>query len=598
MSLDILPYDEEEVTEKPFDLRLMVRLMAYLKPYWRWILLALGLILVNSAALQAVPYLTKIAVDDYILKGDYAGLNQIALIVLALLVLQIATSYLQSMVTQLTGQWAMVDVRHEIFAHLQRLPISFFDRTPIGRLMTRNTNDVDALNELFTDGIVVVFSDVFTLLAILAYMFTMDVPLATVACSVVPVMFVVTFYYQGRSLRAFRRARSRLARLNAYLQENISGMSIVQLFNRERRNARRFDEINDRYLEANLESTFYWSYYFPIMEMLSAAAIALAIWVGSGEVLRSEIQWGVLVAMLQYIPRFFRPILEISERYIILQSAMASSERIFELLDTDIEPSGGDHRVDRADGELIFENVWFAYSDEDWVLRDVSFRVNAGEKVAIVGATGSGKTTIISLLCRFYDIQKGRILVDGVEIREWDVEALRSRIGVVQQDVFLFSGDIERNIRLGNSEITSEFVALSAEAVNAHQFIDQLPDGYQSAVNERGSTFSSGQRQLLSFARALAFDPDILVLDEATASVDTETEMWIQEAEQRLMKDRTSIVIAHRISTIRNADRIVVLHKGEVREQGNHDELMDHRGIYHRLHELQYIGGSEPASGE
>lgn len=595
MSTDLTPYGEEEVTEKPFDMRLMVRLLAYLKPYWPWILLAFGLILVNSAALQAVPYLTKIAVDDYIMKGDLAGLDRIALIVLGLLLVQMVTTYFQTAITQLTGQWAMVDVRHAIFAHLQRLPMRFFDRTPIGRLMTRNTNDVDALNELFTDGIVVVFSDVFTLLAILVYMFTMDVSLATVACSVVPIMFVVTFFYQGRSLRAFRRARSRLARLNAYLQENISGMSIVQLFNRERRNARRFDAVNDRYLEANLESTRYWSFYFPIMEMLSAGAIALTIYVGSGEVLREEIQWGVLVAMLQYVPRFFRPILEISERYIILQSAMASSERIFELLDEPVESGGGEHRPEKAKGRIEFQNVWFAYVEDDWVLKDVSFAVAPGEKVALVGATGSGKTTIISLLCRFYDVQKGRILVDGVDVREWDAETLRARIGVVQQDVFLFTGDIERNIRLGNAEIGTEAVARSAEAVNADRFIRELPEGYASPVNERGSTFSSGQRQLLSFARALAFDPDILVLDEATASVDTETEMMIQEAEERLMKGRTSIVIAHRISTIRNADRIIVMHRGEIREMGDHDELMAARGIYHRLHELQYMS-DEPQS--
>jgi ATP-binding cassette subfamily B multidrug efflux pump len=387
-------------------------------------------------------------------------------------------------------------------------------------------------------------------------------------------------------------ARSLLARINAFLQENISGMHVVQLFNRESRNMNRFKGINDRYLDANLESTLYLSIYFPIMEMLSASAIAMVIWFGGGQVLRSQIDWGVLVAMLQYIPRFFRPILEISERYAILQAAMASSERIFELLDTPSEPTGGNHKRDRILGEIQFDHVWFAYRQGDWVLKDVSFKVQSGQSVALVGATGSGKTTIISLLCRFYDIQKGHIRIDGVDIRDWNVEALRKRIGIVQQDVFLFSGDIEGNIRLSNHQITTQQVRKAAQDVNADAFIQRLENQYQESVAERGATLSSGQRQLLAFARALAFNPDVLILDEATANVDTETEVWIQQAVARLMQDRTSIVIAHRISTIRSADRIIVLHKGELREQGSHDELVAQNGIYQRLHHLQYAPGN------
>ncbi|MBI4552591.1 MAG: ABC transporter ATP-binding protein [Candidatus Latescibacteria bacterium] len=581
-------FHEEEITEKPFDARLMVRLLGYLKPYIGWVALAFALILLTSIISQAGPYLTKIAVDTYILKGNFQGLNRIVLLFVGLLLLQFLTSYGERFITQLTGQWAMYDVRAEIFAHLQRLPLAFFDRTPIGRLMTRNTNDVDALNELFTDGIVASFSDLFTVIAIIVYMFYLDTDLALVTCAAVPVMFGVTFWFQSRMLRAFRLARTRLARLNAFLQENITGMDVVQLFNRERRHTEQFDAVNSRYVEANLLSALYNSFFYPIMELIGAVVMALAIWYGSGEVVRSRIDWGILIAMLQYIPRFFWPILDIAERYAILQTAMASSERIFELLDTKPEPEGGNVAPQRATGEIEFRNVWFAYKGEEWVLRDVSFHITPGESVALVGATGSGKTTTISLLARFYDIQKGAILVDGIDIREWNVEGLRRRIGIVQQDVFLFSGNIEENIRLGNQGISQERVEQAAQDVNADRFIQRLPDGYQHTLTERGSTLSSGQRQLLAFARALAFDPDILVLDEATASVDTETELWIQDAVERLMQTRTSIIIAHRLSTIRNADTIIVMHKGEVREIGRHEELLAKDGIYRRLHQLQY----------
>lgn len=581
---------EEEITRKPFDARLMWRLLGYLRPYRGWVIVAFLLILLTSAARQAGPYLSKIAVDDHILPGDLAGLNLIVLVFVGLLVFQFLADVAQRMVTQMVGQWVMYDIRKAIFAHLQRLPIRFFDRTPIGRLMTRNTNDVDALNELFTDGVVAVFSDIFTLIAIMAYMFYMDAPLALLVCTTVPVMFGVTFWFQGRMLRAFRLARTRLARLNAYLQENITGMPVVQLFGREGRHADRFDGINGRYLNANLESTLYYSLYFPIMQLLGSVATALVIWQGSSDVIRSQIEWGALVAMLQYIPRFFWPILDVAERYAILQSAMASSERIFELLDTRPEPGLGTEGPKKIRGEIEFSDVWFAYNDDDWVLKDVSFTVNPGERLAIVGATGSGKTTLINLLCRFYDIQRGRIRIDGVDIKEWDVEALRRRVGVVQQDVFLFSGDIGANIRLRNRDISEQKVEQAAKDVNADRFISRLPGEYGHAVSEMGGTLSGGQRQLLAFARTIAFDPDILVLDEATSSVDTETEAWIQDALGRLMRSRTSIVIAHRISTVRRAHRILVIHKGEIRETGTHEDLLARKGIYHRLYRLQSIG--------
>lgn len=593
MSQPTQDYQDEEVTEKSFNARLMWRLIRYLKPYAWWVALAFLLILLTSAFRQATPYLTKIAVDEHIMTGDLGGLRFIVTVFFAVLILQFVTNYAEQFITQLTGQWAMYDIRAEIFAHIQRLPLKFFDRMPIGRLMTRNTNDVDALNELFTDGIVATFSDVFTVIAIIVYMFYMDFELALITCTAIPVTFGVTFWFQNRMLRAFRLARSRLARLNAFLQENISGMEVVQLFNRERRNAKQFDDVNRSYLSANLQSTFYFSLFFPITEFIGSSATALVVWYGCGEALRSAIDWGILVAMLQYIPRFFWPIMDIAERYGILQSAMASSERIFELLDTRPEPEGGAHTPARVQGAVEFRNVWFAYEDEDWVLRDVSFRILPGQSVAIVGATGSGKTTIISLLARFYDIQKGAIFVDGIDIRDWHIETLRRRIGIVQQDVFLFSGNIEENIRLNDGMVTPERVRQAAHDVNADRFIERLPDGYAHALTERGSTLSSGQRQLIAFARALAADPDILVLDEATANVDTETELWIQDAVERLMCTRTSIVIAHRLSTIRNADTIMVLHKGELREMGTHEELLSLDGIYRRLHQLQYMTPSD-----
>ena len=582
-------YQDEEITEKPLNAKLIWRLIGYLKPYLWWVSLAFILILGTAFFRQATPYLTKIAIDDYILIGNLDGLNDIIFLFFLFLILQFITNYFERFITKMAGQWSMYDIRAAIFAHTQRLPIKFFDRMPIGRLMTRNTNDVDALNELFTEGFVATFSDLFTVIAIIGYMFYMNTELATITCLTLPVIFYITFWFQSRLLRAFRLARRHLARLNTFLQENISGMAVVQLFNKEHRNKKKFDEVNTDYLHANLEATFYYSLFFPITEFIGSAITALVIWYGSSNVIRSQMDWGILVAMLQYIPRFFWPIMDIAERYGILQSSMASAERIFELLDTEPEPVGGDLLKDEIEGRIEFRQVWFAYNEEDWVLKDVSFTIEPGQSVAIVGATGSGKTTIISLLAGFYLIQKGQILIDNVDIHEWNIESLRKRIGVVQQDVFLFSGTIEENIRFGDNSLSEDRIRQAAHDVNADRFIDRLEEGYTHQLTERGSTLSSGQRQLLAFARALAAEPDILVLDEATANVDTETELWIQDAVERLMTSRTSIVIAHRLSTIRNADIIIVLHKGKLREKGTHDDLMLQDGIYRRLHQLQYL---------
>jgi ATP-binding cassette subfamily B protein len=573
---------------KKFDLSLMKRLLGFLKPYWPWVTLTFGLILTASVARQAGPYLTKIAVDDYIVPGDADGLGSIVWIYIALLVLQFITGYAQSWATTMVGQWAMRDVRMRIFEHFQRLSQRFFDRTPIGNLMARNTSDVDALNELFTDGIVSMLSELITIFTILGFIFWLDVSLGIFTSLVLPLTAAAIFWFHRRSFHAFRSARGHYADFSASLQETLSGMEVVQLFNSQRRNLARFEEGNDNYLKDRLTSSLYHSIYFPIMELSGVMLMAFVLWYGGGQVFRETIEWGVLVAMLQYVPRFFMPIRDIAEKYAMIQVAMASSERIFELIDTEPEPAGGEHKADKIQGAIEFQQVWFAYEGENWVLEDVSFQAKPGQSLALVGATGAGKSTIINLICRLYDIQKGNILVDGIDIKSWDVENLRRHIGVVQQDVFLFSGDIESNISLGDPDMTREHVAQAARYVNAHRFIENLPDGYQHPVAERGAAFSTGQRQLLSFARALAAEPDILVLDEATASVDTETEMWIQEAVEKLMRDRTSIVIAHRLSTIRSADKILVMHHGRIREEGRHEALLAQKGIYYRLHQLQY----------
>ncbi len=585
---------EEEIQERPFDLRLAVRLVACLAPYKRRVAAALVLIVAAAASSQLGPWLTQIGIDDYIRQGDLGGLHTLVVLYFGSLAVQYAAQYGQTRVTEMTGQLVMRDLRHRIFAHLQRLPMRYFDRTPIGRTMTRTTNDVEALNEFFTEGVVSVFIDLATLAAIIGFMAFMDLRLTLISCLVVPVVAVATFYLQGRAMGAYRELRLRLARLNAYLHENITGMEVVQLCNRQGRNRRDFDGEHLPYRHAEDREILYYALFFPFTEWISTVGTALVVWYGAGAVLQDRIELGVLAAFLQYIRRFFRPIMDISDRYALLQSAMASSERIFQLLDTPPEPAGAGRRPPPGDASgapaIEFESVHFKYeaAAADWVLRDVSFTVPGGHSLALVGATGSGKTTVVNLLCRFYDVQEGSVRVDGLDVREWDVNALRRRIGIVQQDVFLFSGDMESNIRLGNGEISPEQVRRMARYVKAEPFIERLPRGYGQPVAEGGSSLSAGQRQLLSFARCLAFDPAILVLDEATSSIDTETEQLIQEAVKRLMHDRTSVVIAHRLSTVRSADQILVLHRGQVRERGRHEELIARDGIYARLCRLDY----------
>ncbi|MBT3345634.1 MAG: ABC transporter ATP-binding protein [Gemmatimonadetes bacterium] len=586
------PIDEAAIRGR-IDLRLLGRLLAYLQPYGGWVALTLALILLSSLARQAGPYLTKIAVDDHMMPGQAEGFGQILVIFVGLLVIQFILGYMQSWATNMIGQWTMRDVRLQIFQHLQRLPLRYFDRTPVGRLMARNTSDVDALNELFTDGVVSLFSETITVVSILGFIFYMDVQLGWLTCICLPISFIATSWLQRRTYGAYREARTLFARFAASLQESISGIDVVQLFGCEARRAQAMDDANDQYLEARLTSSFYHCAYFPMMELSGGIMLALVLWVGTGRVLQEEMAWGVLVAMMQYVPRFFMPLRDIAERFNTLQIAMASSERIFEILDSAPEPTGQEAPSAALQGSIEFRDVWFAYDEQDWVLRDVSFTVDPGQSLALVGATGAGKSTVIGLLCRFYDVQRGAVLVDGVDVRDWNVRDLRRRIGLVQQDVYLFAGTIGSNIALGVRDADDEQIRSAAVHANADRFITHLPLGYDEPVGERGANLSTGQRQLLSFARVLAAEPEILVLDEATASVDTETEMWIQEAVARLMSQRTSVVIAHRLSTIQSADNILVLHRGKVREQGRHDQLLARKGIYARLHGLQYTDAGE-----
>jgi ATP-binding cassette subfamily B protein len=484
----------------------------------------------------------------------------------------------------------MSDMRMQIFTHLQTLSPSFYDRNPVGRLITRVTTDVDVLNELFSAGIVSIFGDVFTLTGILIAILILNWKLALVTMSVVPLIGITTIVFGRKARDSYRRVRIAIAKSNAFLQEHLTGMSVVQLYNRERKSFAKFDAINREHLGTNMAAVLAYSWFYPAIELLSSIAIALIIWYGGGLVQQNAITLGALVAFIQYSQRFFRPIADMSDKYNILQSAMASSERVFTLLDTPaaiVNPPAAIRSSEKPKGEIEFRNVWFAYNNEDWVLRDVSFHVSPGESVAIVGHTGAGKTTTTSLLTRFYDIQKGEILLDGVNIAQFDLTYLRSAFAVVLQDVFLFSGTLESNIRLG-SDVSRDRVIAAVRDVNLAPFIEALPDGFNHVVNERGTTLSAGQRQLLAFARALAHDPRILILDEATSSVDTETELRIREAIDRLMEGRTSIIIAHRLSTIQKCDKIIVMHKGRVREMGSHQQLLAQRGIYYKLYQLQY----------
>jgi ATP-binding cassette subfamily B multidrug efflux pump len=581
---------EEEVLGKAYDSRLMSRLITYLRPYKPYVALALGLILLESSLEVAFPWLTKIAIDGYIAAANINGLATIAFVYVVLLLLRFFCASAETYVLQNTGQKIMFDMRMQVFRHLHTLAPSFYDKNPVGRLITRVITDVDVLNDLFSAGIISIFGDIFTLFGIVIAILIMNWQLGLVTLSVVPLIAITTAVFRYKARDSYRRVRLAIAKINAFLQEHITGMPVVQLYNRERKSAKKFDEVNTEHLLANLDGIVAYAWFYPAIELLSSVAVALIIWYGGGKVIQGTLKIGALVAFIQYSNRFFQPIADMSEKYNILQTAMASSERLFRLIDTPatiVNPANAIQPERPPKGEIEFRNVWFAYQDEDWVLKDVSFHASPGESIAIVGHTGAGKTTTTSLLTRFYDIQKGEILLDGVNIGKLDLGYLRSSFAVVLQDVFMFSGTIESNIRLG-SPIPRERIVAAAEDVNLASFLRSLPLGLQHPVNERGTTLSVGQRQLLAFARALAHDPKILVLDEATSSVDTETELQIRNAIDRLMEGRTSIVIAHRLSTIQRCDKIIVMHKGRVREIGTHQQLLALRGIYYKLYQLQY----------
>ena len=580
---------EDEVLGKAYDSRLMRRLLGYLRPYRAHVAFAVATIVANSALQLAPPYLTKIVIDEYIPARDLSGLTAIAAMYLGTLFASFAFEYAQTWTMQTTGQKVMFDLRMQVFSHLHRLDVRFYDRNPVGRLMTRVTGDVDVLNELFTSGVVSIFGDAFTLVGIMAVLVWMDWRLALVAFAVLPLIALITQWFRTNVRDSYRTVRTWIARINAYLQERITGMSTTQLFRREARDYAAFADIDRAHRDANVQSIFYYAVFYPAVELVSALAASLIIWYGGGRVMENALTLGSLVAFLQYSQRFFRPISDMSEKFNVLQGAMASSERIFALLDTRVEVESGFSRIAPVPtGTIAFENVTFSYVPGEPVLKNVSFRVEPGQRVALVGATGSGKTTIVNLLLRFYDVEAGRITIDGVDIRQMDLARLRAMFGLVLQDVHLFSGTIADNVRLGHAEIDDAQVTRALEAVHAWGFVSRMSGGLSTPVAERGSTLSVGQKQLLSFARALAFDPRVLVLDEATSSVDTETELLIRDALKVVMRGRTTIAIAHRLSTIQGMDRILVLHKGELREAGTHQELLAARGLYHRLYQLQF----------
>lgn len=615
MSEPVAAHHEEEVLGKAYDARLMRRLLGYLRPYRAMTLAAVGSILVSSVLQLAGPLLTAITLDLFVRPdGQGARLSQasvvarrlfaawglapttgegiawMAVLYLVVLVLTFVVLYAQGVLLQTMGQLIMKDLRTEVYGHLERLPIAYFDRNPVGRLVTRVTTDVDALNELFTAGIVSVVGDILLLAGIVGVLFWLDWRLAFAAFSIVPLLLGLTVWFKRRARETFREVRVWIARINAFLQEHTTGMPVVQLFNRQERAYRDFAAVNEAHRKANVRAIFYYAVFYPGVELITVLGLGIILWYGGGQVLAGLVSIGALIAFLQYAQRFYQPLADLSEKYNILQSAMASSERIFRVLDTPVEIASPPdaYRPATARGDIEFDRVHFGYRVEEPVLHGISFRVEPGETVAVVGHTGAGKSTLANLLLRFYDVTSGAVRVDGADVRQWDLERLRRSIGLVLQDVFLFSGTVAYNIRLGEESIDDARLRWAAAEVHALDFIERLPGGFDAVVRERGAGLSVGEKQLIAFARALAFDPRILVLDEATSSIDTETEQRIQMALERLLAGRTSIVIAHRLSTIRRADRILVLHKGELREQGTHQELLALRGIYYKLYLLQY----------
>lgn len=607
MSTEFDKYHEEEKIGKTYDLRIARRLFRYLGPYWHLVAIALALTLFTNILVSLQPYFTKVAVDDFIVPKNTDGVWLFALAFFGVFLFRFIFSYVQEILLNEVGQRVMFDLRTQIFTKLQAQEVAYYDKYPVGRIITRLTSDVDALNELFTSGVIDVLGDLVVIFAIIGMMFWLDWKLAVVSLLSVPLLFAATNWFRKHARNGFDRVRTRNAKLNAFLQEYLSGAQTVQLLNAEAKAQKGFREINDDYRNANIETIYYYAVFYPLVDFIGAIGIALVIFFFGYEYLKGistagkALTVGILASFIQYSLQLFQPIRDLSDKFNVLQAAIVASHRIFVLLDLGIDIKSPElpKRTGKASGRIEFRNVWFAYKGEDWVLKDVSFTIGEGESVALVGHTGSGKTTVTNLLMRFYDVQKGKILLDGVDVRDWDMKDLRSNFAVVLQDVFLFSGTIENNIRLGNQEISDERIKWAAGEVRADDFICELDKGYKYVVHERGSGLSVGQKQLISFARALAFEPKILILDEATSSIDTETEQLIQRAVERVMEARTSMVVAHRLSTIQKCDRIMVFHHGVLRESGTHNELLLERGLYWRLYQLQYANDKRPdAAGE
>ncbi|MEM9593565.1 MAG: ABC transporter ATP-binding protein [Acidobacteriota bacterium] len=614
-------FHDEESLGKVYDGRLMRRLVGYLRPYKLMAAGAVGLIMLSSLLQLVGPLATAVALDVFVRPDGEAeatvsrwvrglmeqrgwadvdpgyGVGVLAVGYAGVLLLTFCVLFVQGYVMQLMGQLIMYDLRRDVFSRLQRLHVGYLDRQPVGRLVTRATTDVAALNELFTAGLVSIFGDVVLLAGIVTVLFLLDWRLALVSFAILPLLALLTLWFKTRARRSYRQVRLKVARINAFLQEHVGGMSVVQLFGRERRSFERFSDINAEHRDSNVKAITYYAVYFPAVELITAFGLALIVWYGGGAILRGVMSFGALVAFLQYAQRFYQPLADLSEKYNILQAAMASSERIFELLDTEpeITSSADGFRPERVRGAIELDDVHFSYVPEDPVLRGISVRIEPGETVAVVGHTGAGKSTLTNLLLRFYDVDSGSVSIDGVDVRRWDLDRLRGSIAMVLQDVFLFAGDVAGNIRLGETDIDDERLRRAAAEVHALDLVEGLPEGFETVVRERGAGLSVGQKQLIAFARALAFDPEILILDEATASIDSETESHIQQALDRLLVGRTSLVIAHRLSTVQRADRILVLHRGELREQGTHQELLALGGIYHKLYQLQFQSAEEAA---